>query len=72
MLAGFGVMGLGRHHPVVRKALHDVLDAGLADLTRFDCPPLPGLLAEKLLVVHARTWTGCSSATAAPRRWRPP
>ncbi|GGU59696.1 aspartate aminotransferase family protein [Streptomyces lavendofoliae] len=49
MLAGFGVMGLGRHHPVVRKALHDVLDAELADLTRFDCPPLPGLLAEKLL-----------------------
>ncbi|WP_151770512.1 aspartate aminotransferase family protein [Streptomyces abyssomicinicus] len=49
MLAGFGVMGLGRHHPVVRKALHDVLDARLADLTRFDCPPLPGLLAERLL-----------------------
>ncbi|MGW0737945.1 aspartate aminotransferase family protein [Streptomyces sp. NPDC002851] len=49
MLAGFGVMGLGRHHPVVRKALHDVLDASLADLTRFDCQPLPGLLAEKLL-----------------------
>ncbi|MGW1885050.1 aspartate aminotransferase family protein [Streptomyces sp. NPDC001970] len=49
MLAGFGVMGLGRHHPVVRKALHDVLDASLADLTRFDCAPLPGLLAEKLL-----------------------
>lgn len=50
MLAGFGVMGLGRHHPVVRRALHDVLDAQLADLTRFDCQPLPGLLAEKLLV----------------------
>lgn len=49
MLAGFGVMGLGRHHPVVRKAVHDVLDASLADLTRFDCQPLPGLLAEKLL-----------------------
>ncbi|MFH9011469.1 aspartate aminotransferase family protein [Streptomyces sp. NPDC017943] len=49
MLAGFGVMGLGRHHPVVRKALHEVLDASLADLTRFDCQPLPGLLAEKLL-----------------------
>ncbi|MFF4694679.1 aspartate aminotransferase family protein [Streptomyces chattanoogensis] len=49
MLAGFGVMGLGRHHPVVRQALHDVLDAGLPDLTRFDCQPLPGLLAEKLL-----------------------
>ncbi|QNP66470.1 aspartate aminotransferase family protein [Streptomyces genisteinicus] len=49
MLAGFGVMGLGRHHPVVRRALHDVLDAQLADLTRFDCQPLPGLLAERLL-----------------------
>ncbi|WP_030703087.1 MULTISPECIES: aspartate aminotransferase family protein [unclassified Streptomyces] len=49
MLAGFGVMGLGRHHPVVRRALHDVLDARLADLTRFDCQPLPGLLAERLL-----------------------
>ncbi|MEU8563629.1 aspartate aminotransferase family protein [Streptomyces cyaneofuscatus] len=49
MLAGFGVMGIGRHHPVVRRALHDVLDAQLADLTRFDCQPLPGLLAEKLL-----------------------
>ncbi|MEU2725597.1 aspartate aminotransferase family protein [Streptomyces smyrnaeus] len=49
MLAGFGVMGVGRHHPVVREALHDVLDAQLADLTRFDCQPLPGLLAEKLL-----------------------
>ncbi|GAU68982.1 putative aminotransferase [Streptomyces sp. NBRC 110611] len=49
MLAGFGVMGLGRHHPVVRQALHDVLDAQLPDLTRFDCQPLPGLLAERLL-----------------------
>ncbi|MGW1979700.1 aspartate aminotransferase family protein [Streptomyces sp. NPDC001889] len=49
MLSGFGVMGLGRHHPVVRKAVHDALDASLADLTRFDCPPLPGLLAERLL-----------------------
>ncbi|MFG2926736.1 aspartate aminotransferase family protein [Streptomyces sp. NPDC048305] len=49
MLAGFGVMGLGRHHPVVRGAMHDVLDASLADLTRFDCQPLPGLLAERLL-----------------------
>jgi ornithine--oxo-acid transaminase len=49
MLSGFGVMGLGRHHPVVRKALHDVLDLSLADLTRFDCQPLPGLLAERLL-----------------------
>jgi acetylornithine/succinyldiaminopimelate/putrescine aminotransferase len=49
MLAGFGIFALGRHHPVVRQALHDVMDLELADLTRFDCPPLPGLLAAKLL-----------------------
>jgi acetylornithine/succinyldiaminopimelate/putrescine aminotransferase len=49
MLAGFGVFALGRHHPVIRQAMHDVIDAGLADLTQFDAPPLAGLLAEKLL-----------------------
>lgn len=49
MLAGFGVFALGRHHPVVRQAMHDVLDAELADLTQFDCAPLAGLLAEQLL-----------------------
>ncbi len=49
MLAGFGVFAVGRHHPVVRRALHDVLDADLADLTQFDAPPLAGLLAEALL-----------------------
>ncbi|MGI8881078.1 MAG: aspartate aminotransferase family protein [Jatrophihabitans sp.] len=49
MLAGFGVFAVGRHHPVVRQALHDVLDADLADLTQFDAPPLAGLLAEALL-----------------------
>ncbi|MFI1469004.1 aspartate aminotransferase family protein [Streptomyces wuyuanensis] len=67
MLAGFGVMGLGRHHPVVRKALHDVLDAFLADLTRFDCPPLPGLLAEKLLAhsPHLDRVFFCNSGTEA-------
>ncbi len=49
MLAGFGVFALGRHHPVVRQALHDVIDAGLADLTQFDAPPLAGVLAEALV-----------------------
>ena len=39
----------GRNHPVIRRALHDALDAQLADWTQFDCPPLPGLLAERLL-----------------------
>jgi ornithine--oxo-acid transaminase len=48
-LAGFGVFSVGRNHPVVRQALRDLLDAGLADLVQFDTPLLPGLLAEKLL-----------------------
>jgi ornithine--oxo-acid transaminase len=69
-LAGFGVFAAGRNHPVIRKALHDALDAQLADWTQFDCGPLPGLLAQRLLA-KAPAWTGCSSATAAPRRSRP-
>ncbi len=69
MLAGFGVFALGRHHPDVRQAMHDVLDAGLADLTQFDAPPLAGLLAEKLLDTR-RTSIVSTSATAAPRRSR--
>jgi ornithine--oxo-acid transaminase len=48
-LTGFGVFGMGRNHPVIRKALHDMLDAELADLVQFDCALLPGLLAERLL-----------------------
>lgn len=49
MLAGFGVFALGRHNPVIRQAIHDVIDADLADLTQFDCGPLAGVLAERLL-----------------------
>jgi ornithine--oxo-acid transaminase len=48
-LAGFGIFAAGRNHPVIRQALHQALDAQLADWTQFDCGPLPGLLAEKLL-----------------------
>lgn len=48
-LSGFGVFAVGRNHPVVRRALHDVLDADLADMVQFDLPLLPGLLAEALL-----------------------
>jgi acetylornithine/succinyldiaminopimelate/putrescine aminotransferase len=48
-LTGFGVFGMGRNHPVIRKALHDMLDSELADLVQFDCALLPGLLAERLL-----------------------
>ncbi|HET9895801.1 MAG TPA: aspartate aminotransferase family protein [Streptosporangiaceae bacterium] len=48
-LSGFGVFALGHNHPVVRKALHDMLDRDLADLVQFDCALLPGILAEQLV-----------------------
>src|ERR1700730_2383624 len=48
-LDGFCAGSAGRNHPVIRQALHDALDAHLADWTQFDCGPLPGLLAERLL-----------------------
>lgn len=48
-LSGFGVFGLGRSHPGVRKALHDALDAELPDMVQMDTPLLSGLLAEALI-----------------------
>jgi acetylornithine/succinyldiaminopimelate/putrescine aminotransferase len=48
-LSGFGVFALGRNHPAIRKALHEALDAGLADMLQFDAPLLMGLLAEQLI-----------------------
>jgi acetylornithine/succinyldiaminopimelate/putrescine aminotransferase len=49
LLSGFGVFAVGRNHPVVRDALHQVLDGGLADMVQMDAPLLPALLAEQLL-----------------------
>ncbi|MGH9114922.1 MAG: aspartate aminotransferase family protein [Acidimicrobiales bacterium] len=48
-LTGFGVHGVGRSHPAVRRALHDVLDAELPDLVQMDTPLLAGLLGEALI-----------------------
>lgn len=48
-LAGFGVFGLGRGHPVIKKALHDAIDADLPNLVQMDAPLLAGVLADELL-----------------------
>jgi ornithine--oxo-acid transaminase len=48
-LAGFGVFAAGRNHPVIKKALHDALDIDFASWTQFDCQPISGLLAQRLL-----------------------
>ncbi|NJM89017.1 MAG: aspartate aminotransferase family protein [Hydrococcus sp. RU_2_2] len=48
-LSGFGVFALGRSHPVVKKALSDILEADLPALVQLDCALLPGMLGEALL-----------------------
>ncbi len=66
-LAGFGVFGLGRNHPVVARALHQVLDAELADMVKMDTPLLAGLLGEALVakVPHLDRVYLCNSGTEA-------
>ena len=48
-LSGFGVFAAGRSHPVIKKALQDALEMDFASWTQFDCQPIMGLLAERLL-----------------------
>jgi acetylornithine/succinyldiaminopimelate/putrescine aminotransferase len=48
-LSGFGVFAAGRSHPVIKKALADALEMDFAAWTQFDCPPISGLLAQRLL-----------------------
>jgi ornithine--oxo-acid transaminase len=48
LLSGFGVFSIGRNHPVVGRALKDVLDAGMPNLVQLDVGLLAGLLAEQL------------------------
>src|ERR1700735_4455439 len=48
-LSGFGVFAAGRSHPVIKKALADALELDFAAWTQFDCQPIMGLLAQKLL-----------------------
>jgi ornithine--oxo-acid transaminase len=48
-LSGFGVFAAGRSHPVIKQALADALEMDSAAWTQFDCPPIQGLLAERLL-----------------------
>jgi ornithine--oxo-acid transaminase len=47
-LSGYGVFGLGRNHPDVRRALKDFLDADYPSLVKLEAPLLSGLLAAEL------------------------
>lgn len=48
-IAGFGVFGLGRSHPVIKRALHEAIDADLPNLVQMDAPLLAGVLADEIV-----------------------
>jgi ornithine--oxo-acid transaminase len=48
-LSGFGVFNIGRNHPVVQKAIRDVLDLNLPNMVQLDSALMSGLLAERLV-----------------------
>ncbi|HSY20020.1 MAG TPA: aspartate aminotransferase family protein [Candidatus Acidoferrales bacterium] len=48
MLSGYGVFGLGRNHPDVRRILKEFLDAEYPSMVKMEAPLLSGLLAAEL------------------------
>ncbi len=67
-LGGYGAMNLGRNHPVIKKALVDLLDMDLPNMVQMDCSLLSGLLAEALVrraPPHLNAVFFCNSGTEA-------
>jgi ornithine--oxo-acid transaminase len=67
-LSGYSVFNIGRNHPVVKKAIRDVLDADLPNMVQMDCSLLSGLLAEaitKRTPPHLDAIFFCNSGTEA-------
>jgi ornithine--oxo-acid transaminase len=48
LLSGYGVFGLGRNHPEVRRVLKEFLDSEYPSLVKMEAPLLSGLLAAEL------------------------
>jgi len=57
-LGGYGVYQLGRSHPALKKALHELIDLDRPNLIQMDCPLLAGLLAERLIELGGRSYSG--------------
>jgi ornithine--oxo-acid transaminase len=67
-LSGYSVFNIGRNHPVVQKAIRDVLDLDLPNMVQMDCSLLSGLLAEaitKRTPPHLDAVFLCNSGTEA-------
>jgi len=57
-LGGYGVFHLGRNHPRMKQALHQLLDLDRPNLIQMDCPLLAGLLAEALVQQAQASYPG--------------
>jgi ornithine--oxo-acid transaminase len=66
-LAGWGVFGIGRNHPALKHALHQVIEADLPNLVQMDVSVLSGLLARRLvgLIPGAQKVFFCNSGAEA-------
>src|SRR5690349_13976965 len=67
-LSGYSVFNIGRNHPVVKRAIRDVLDLDLPNMVQMDCSFLSGLLAEQLIKrcpPHLEAVFFCNSGTEA-------
>ncbi len=67
-LSGYSVFNIGRNHPVVKKAIRDVLDLDLPNMVQMDCSLLSGLLAEAIVKrtpSHLDAVFFCNSGTEA-------
>lgn len=67
-LGGYGAVNLGRNHPVIKKALADLLNMDMPNMVQMDCSLLSGLLAEALIKrspPHLNAAFFCNSGTEA-------
>src|SRR5262249_53613426 len=67
-LSGYSVFNIGRNHPVVKKAIGDVLELDLPNMVQMDCSLLSGLLAEAIIKrtpPHLDAVFACNSGTEA-------